>query len=239
MEEKTVQQSRSRLAVLIDGENVSPVHFAHVRKLACAKGTCVAWRVFGNFTNPAHAGWLDVCKMHGLEAVLQLPVTSGKNAADIAITVAAMDLAHDGKMTGLVIVSNDRDFVPLVRRLRAGGLDVHGIGSRESTPVWEGMFTSHKTVGAKLKNKPQAIAPDGKIKNVLAPPTKMSASPELIAAVLEILTTSAMHLGALGMRLREVYPDLAPQLGNGRLKKLVSDDVRIVLDGEIATRKKR
>lgn len=239
MEETTFQQSRSRLAVLIDGENVSPVHFADIRRVACTKGNCVVWRVFGNFTNPAHAGWLDVCKMHGLEAALQLPVTSGKNAADIAITVAAMDLAHENKVTGLVIVSNDRDFVPLVRRLRAGGLDVHGIGSRESTPVWQGMFTSHKTVGANLKNKPQAIAPDGKIKNVLTPPAKGSASPELIAAVLEILTTSAMHLGELGKKLREVYPDLAPQLGNGRLKKLVTDDVRIVLNGEVATRKKR
>jgi hypothetical protein len=233
-----LSQNSARLAVLIDGENVSAVHFADIHKAACANGVCLIWRVFGDFSNPSHAGWLAVCKQHGLEAVLQLPLTSGKNAADIAITIAAMDLAHENKLTGLVLVSNDRDFLPLVRRLRTGGIDVHGIGSTIASPIHAGMFTSHKTLGATAKSKPLKSAPV--MEKVPAPerPAKVSASPELIAAVLEILKTSAMHLGALGKRLREVNPELASQLGKGRLKRLVNEDARVVLNGNVASRKK-
>ena len=232
-----LSDSPARLAVLVDGENISAVHFAEIHKAASANGICLVWRVFGDFSNPSHAGWLEVCKKHGLEAVLQLPVTSGKNAADIAITIAAMDLAHANTMTGLVLVSNDRDFMPLVRRLRTDGLDVHGIGSTIASQIYAGMFTSHKTLGATAKSKPLKSVPA--VEKVPAPerPAKVSASPELIAAVLEILKTSAMHLGALGKRLREVNPELASQLGKGRLKRLVSEDARVVLNGNVASRK--
>jgi uncharacterized protein (TIGR00288 family) len=219
-----------RLTVLIDGENITSKYFGQIQKLALDKGECVVWRVFGDFSNTAHKAWLDICKTHGFEAMLQLPFASKKNATDIAITVAAMDMLYESNMTGLVLVSNDRDFIPLVRRLRAGGLDVHGIGSCEAGYVFETIYSSYHSIGsASNKARPSNS-------NQVEP--KLAGSPEFTNAVLEILGTSEITLSALGKKLRENYSDLGAQLGKGRLKKRVSESDLFSLSGDVVMHKK-
>lgn len=51
-----------------------------------------------------------------------------KNAADIALVIAAMDLLHGGGIEGFAIVSSDTDFVRLATRIREAGLPVLGLG---------------------------------------------------------------------------------------------------------------
>ena len=52
----------------------------------------------------------------------------GRNAADIELTVAAMDLLHDARIDGFCVVSNDSDFAPLALRPREAGRFVIGMG---------------------------------------------------------------------------------------------------------------
>jgi len=59
---------------------------------------------------------------------------TGKNSADIRLSVDAMDLAHSkSHIDTFVIISGDSDFSPLVSKLKENGKHVIGIGAKAST----------------------------------------------------------------------------------------------------------
>jgi hypothetical protein len=58
--------------------------------------------------------------------------TKGKNASDIGLVIDAMDILHQGKFDGFVLVSSDSDFTRLASRIREEGLEVVGIGEAKT-----------------------------------------------------------------------------------------------------------
>ena len=82
-------------------------------------------RLYGDFTEDRLSRWLTIAREQALQPVLQL---GSKNAADIAITIAAMDALHAGKIEAVVLVTSDRDLSALAIRLRAAGMKVVGLG---------------------------------------------------------------------------------------------------------------
>src|ERR1700751_383408 len=59
---------------------------------------------------------------------------SGKNSADIRMVVDALDLCYTkGHVGTFVIISGDRDFSPLVSKLRENAKTVIGVGVKNST----------------------------------------------------------------------------------------------------------
>jgi hypothetical protein len=125
-----------RLAVLIDGENVQPRYvdglFARIAGLGEASYRCVYGRL-GDRSRMA--GWKTMIERHGLELrePYLIPKSErrgmGPNAADIAMTVAAMDLLRCDWVEGFCLASSDSDFTPLVARLRSAKLPVYGFGT--------------------------------------------------------------------------------------------------------------
>jgi hypothetical protein len=118
----------ARLAMLIDAENIAAGHFPAILEQVSKLGELNISSIFGDFSGNKLAGWLAHARTHGLQTVLQLSGGKGKNSADMAIAVAAMDILHGGGISAVCLVSSDRDFRPLVQRLRAGLLDVYGFG---------------------------------------------------------------------------------------------------------------
>lgn len=118
-----------RLALLIDGENISADCFPLIARLCSQLGTAATHsaQVFADFRQGAAAGWLDVCASFGLKPEFQLAIR-GKNSVDIAITIAAMDILATGVADTICLVSSDRDFIPLAHRVRAAGVSMVGIG---------------------------------------------------------------------------------------------------------------
>lgn len=116
---------KARTAVFIDCENVSAKFWPEIEAHAAALGHINLCRLYGDFTGDRLPRWLDIARDNCLQPVLQL---SGKNAADIAITIGAMDLLHQGKTEAVVLVSSDQDLSPLANRLRGGGIKVLGLG---------------------------------------------------------------------------------------------------------------
>lgn len=118
-----------RLAVLIDAENIGAQHYqllhSEIRKLGDPK----IFRLFGDFSTPILSPWLKLAKEHSLETEFQISGGKGKNSTDMLMTVHAMDILHAGIVEGLCLVSSDRDFVPLVTRLKASRMSVHGFGA--------------------------------------------------------------------------------------------------------------
>ncbi len=122
------------VALLIDGENISPDVIPHVLVEAGKFGGVTVRRIYGNITSPNMQRWREVMPQYALQGMHQTPITPGKNAADIALAVDAMDLLYREQVTRFCLVASDSDYTPLVLRLRAAGCLVIGIGEPKTPP---------------------------------------------------------------------------------------------------------
>ena len=122
----------SSLAVLIDADNTS-ARYAHAIFEEIVKlGEANVRRIYGDFSNNRLAGWDSEIQSLAILQHQQRSNTTGKNAADIALVIDAMDLMHKGKLDAFCLVSSDSDFTRLAQRLREDGLQVFGFGERKT-----------------------------------------------------------------------------------------------------------
>ena len=119
---------RARLAVLIDGENASPRHARMLFEAVEALGEATVRRIYGDFSNGRLASWSAGIRNFAIVPRHQPAHVRGKNAADIALAIDAVDLSYRARLDGFVLVSSDSDFTRLAQRLREGGFTVYGVG---------------------------------------------------------------------------------------------------------------
>lgn len=123
----------SPVALLIDGENISADVIATVLAEAGRFGVVTIRRMYGKWGSPSMQAWKNVTSHYALQQAHALQTTSGKNAADIALVVDAMDLLYRDHIERFCLVTSDSDYTALVLRLRVAGCIVVGIG-RPITP---------------------------------------------------------------------------------------------------------
>lgn len=123
----------TRLAVLVDADNVAAKWASAIFKEIAAYGDATVRRIYGDFASDSLGPWRKTLRDHALIAHHQPSYTRGKNSSDIALVIDAMDLLHSGRVDGFVLVSSDSDFTRLASRIREQGLNVIGIGE-ETTP---------------------------------------------------------------------------------------------------------
>lgn len=202
-----------KLAVLVDAENTPANRFdflaAQVREL----GGADIFRLFADFTNPCHAPWLEIAARHGLETVLQGFGGKGKNSTDIAMVIQAMDILHAGLFDAICLVSTDRDFVSLTRRLRAGGLRVYGIGR---AGVENGFADACTRFVALPQAGPPAMAP-------VPVPAPVQVPPELPALLLRVAAEHGadgwVNANVAATEIRKLSPALAERHLKGKFLK--------------------
>lgn len=85
-----------QIAVLVDGDNVSPQVLPLVLAEISKYGTVAVRRVYGDWTRGGMSGWKEALQEHAVQPVQQFAYTSGKNATDSALIIDAMDLLHGG-----------------------------------------------------------------------------------------------------------------------------------------------
>lgn len=125
--------TETKLAVLIDSDNVSYTYVKPMMEEIARYGTPTIKRIYGDWTTPESAGWKTVLLENAITPIQQYRYTSGKNCTDSTLIIDAMDILYDGKVGGFCIVSSDSDFTRLATRLREAGMLVIGIGE-EKTP---------------------------------------------------------------------------------------------------------
>lgn len=118
-------RSEPRLALLIDADNVPAACADGMVNEAALHGQVVVKEAFGDFQLTSSEAWSRACEKHGIGEVQLDRALSGKNAADVALAIRAVDLLHRGEIDGLVLASGDTDFVPLVARFQDDGLPVY------------------------------------------------------------------------------------------------------------------
>lgn len=123
----------TRIAVLIDADNVSHSHVREMMDEVAKYGNLTIKHIYGDWTTPNMKGWKLVLLDNAIIPIQQYSYTTGKNSTDSAMIIDAMDILHSEKVDGFCLVSSDSDFTRLAMRLRESGKLVIGMG-RKITP---------------------------------------------------------------------------------------------------------
>jgi len=121
---REISAKAPRIALLIDGENLSPDRSLQILDVAERTGNVLIRRVYGDATRIP--GWDAVPGLRLIHA------GRGKNASDILLAIDAVELAYADACDGFVIASSDGDFSHVSQRLRERGHRVIGAGENKA-----------------------------------------------------------------------------------------------------------
>jgi uncharacterized protein (TIGR00288 family) len=124
----------SRVAVLVDCDNVPPAILDHAMSFVARFGRVVVRRGYGNPATLASNRWQEALVQQAFTPNLQYQYASGKNTADIALALDALEMLFDDKVDTFCFVTSDSDFAYLCRKLRERGASVCIVGE-EKTPL--------------------------------------------------------------------------------------------------------
>lgn len=216
-----------RIAILIDAENVSAEHLAFILRHARALGSSIIRRAFGDFGGCRLDSWAVACAAQGVEPVFQPSAGAGKNSTDIAITIHAMDILHRRVVEGVCLVSSDRDFVPLARRLVQDGISVHVFCTAAASRALQAVCTG-------IVALPQ---PAAKTITVDRPTRALSAQKRRLISIIGGAPTydprEGIALGAAALAIRNAAPDLiATYCGVGKFRRRMEETQLFDILGE-------
>ena len=126
------QIQESKIAVLVDCDNTSPTVLEHALKIVAQFGRVVVRRGYGNHATLT-SKWQEALVRLAFTPILQFQFAKGKNTADIALALDALEALFDHKADTFCIVTSDSDFAHLCRKLRERGATVYIVGE-EKTP---------------------------------------------------------------------------------------------------------
>ncbi|MBK6794328.1 MAG: NYN domain-containing protein [Anaerolineales bacterium] len=124
--------ARSKIAMLIDGDNAQAGLLAQMLVEAGRHGQVTVRRIYGDWTTSSMNSWKDTLNFHAFQPIQQFRYTIGKNATDSAMIIDAMDILHTGVVDGFCLVSSDSDYTRLATRIRETGIFVMGIGEKKT-----------------------------------------------------------------------------------------------------------
>ena len=194
--------SARRIAVLVDGDNVSPVHAAEILSEGVKLGRVDIARVY---TSGAHSTvWLSEPGYRIIHS------GAGKNSADILLSIDAMELAFLSGIETFVVATSDGDFSHVGLRLRERGLHVLGLGEEKAPPCFR-MACSAFTI---LKNrKPAAPKVSKPVAAIKAAAQPAKAAPyqvtELDKKIRELIDKNS--IGGRGIRIARLGATMSTQ----------------------------
>jgi uncharacterized LabA/DUF88 family protein len=214
-----MKEDRPRLAIFIDAENVGVQKVRRI--LACL---CVSWnvsyrRAYG--TNlQAHSEALRENSVIPVEVLCNSP---GKNAADIALVIDAMEELCQGPSEAICIVSGDGDFTRLVQRIREKGKTPIVFGKSSSPGALRSACSEFHAI--------EETQPQTKSKKAASTPARSDSKPKEMEIELEIRNglrrvfgefkaeCNQVSLERFGELLKRKHPQLSPKrMGLRKLK---------------------
>lgn len=180
---------RPRVALLVDGENISHAHAGALVLAAARHGGVTLCRVYGNAA--AIPGWGEIAGFRLIHS------GTGKNATDLLLAVEAMALMLGQRADVLMLASCDRDFSHLATHLREAGYPVLGIGGAKAPDGFR------KSCSAFHDLAPLAEPATAARVNPIVEPGTL---PETVRnLIVREGTGGAMPIGKLGQRMGSVH----------------------------------
>ncbi len=178
----------ARLAVLVDGDNISGRHAAKILEIARRNAPPTVIRVYTNAQRPSE--W------HEASGYRMIHAGTGKNASDLLLAIDAMELVFSAAIDWFVVASSDGDFTHLVQRLREYGATVTGVGERKAPRGFQSACSSFVVIDA----VPAEVAPTSA--------SKASPLDHMIRAMI-----AAHSRNGTGMRIASLGPGMHAQHG--------------------------
>ena len=122
----------NRIALLIDADNIAHSSLELILSELEKHGAITIRRAYGNWTKASLKGWEENIHEYAIQPIQQYDLIKGKNAADMALVIDAMDILYTKDVSAFCIASSDSDYTPLVTRIIADGKAVIGFGARKT-----------------------------------------------------------------------------------------------------------
>jgi len=194
--------SDQNVAVLVDCENAQPTVIDEAMRLASTLGRVTLRRGYGNHTALA-SKWQDVLVRHGFAPCMQFQYVAGKNTADIALALDALEMLLDRRADRFVIITSDSDFVGLCRKLQERGASVHVFGEAKTPAALRHACDSFH------ESAPPAPPEAAPVHAAAAAATIVKRRPRFVVEAVRSLALSSpdgrVDLGALGNHLRAAH----------------------------------
>ena len=136
---------KSRVAVFVDGDNISAAYADEIMAIARKSGRPDLLRVYADAVRKPQ--WRKVPGFKSVDA------GAAKNGADLLLCIDVMDTAHVGGFDTFVVVSDDGDFTHLALRLRERGIRVIGVGTQDAKKCLGACFTAFEPLKSTVKAK--------------------------------------------------------------------------------------
>lgn len=196
-----------RVAVMVDCDNTSPEILEYGLRVVAQFGRVVLRRGYGNHATLANR-WQDALVRLAFTPCLQYQYAAGKNTADIALALDAMEAMFDNRADTFCLVTSDSDFAYLCRKLRERGATVYIVGEAKTPDALRNASDQFFEYAA-----PDAAVNPEESKPVPAKVIKRRHR-SLISAVALLAADASegrVGLGALGQYLKRTDPAFSPK----------------------------
>jgi len=208
VKDQTERQSQNTIAVFIDFENLyysslnnygEAPDLMIIRNLCEKKGGIASIQAFGDWVR--FNDQINGLQTSGIQPVFTPLSRSEKSSADTFICVSAMKLfMQNENINTLILVSGDRDFIPLLNELRSLGkhtflMGVKGSISRDLVNVADGLIEYQP---AKIKPKES--------KSLQSPQKKLSE--EIENSIISLLKKEnrRINVATVGIKIKKEHP---------------------------------
>ena len=221
----------TRVAVLVDCDNTTPEILEHALRVVAQFGRVVLRRGYGNQSTLA-SKWQEALVRLAFTPCLQYQYAAGKNTADIALALDALEAMFDGRADTFCVVTSDSDFAYLCRKLRERGATVYIVGEAKTPEALRNasdqFFEWVKPIAEQPEEGGQA---DGKVQKPDQNKTEAQKSvvkrrPKSLVDAVSLLAADTpdgkVSMGLLGAYLKRADPSFSPQVyGHSGLLNMV------------------
>jgi len=131
-----VRSKTMSTVLLIDAENVNKAdYYEDIVKFVTTRvsSNIVERRFYADMNMDTTTPWKQQLEKHATLTAVHVKNRSGKNSADIKLTVDCMDIVQKQDVRCVVIASGDSDYSSLVDNLKEKHVYVVGFGNRQNT----------------------------------------------------------------------------------------------------------
>lgn len=215
-----ISSQESRVAVLVDCDNTTPEILEFALRVVAKFGRVVLRRGYGNHSTLANK-WQEALVRLAFTPCLQYQYAAGKNTADIALALDAMEAMFDNRADSFCLVTSDSDFAYLCRKLRERGATVSIVGEgktpdalRNASDQFFEWTPSEVPPEPAEQGEPRAAAAKPEQAKETQQKPGVKRRPKFVIEAVTLLTSDTsegkVSLGHLGQYLKRMDPGFSP-----------------------------
>lgn len=210
------------VAILVDCDNVPPDILDYALLMAAQFGRVTIRRGYGNQRTLADK-WREALVSLAFTPCLQYQYASGKNTADLALALDALEALFDERTDVFCLVTSDSDFAYLCRKLRERGAMVYIIGEPKTPSALRNAsdqffeWTHEEDTTAQFSEtdngdtKQKASGTENTTNNKSKPQQRPIFVVKAVALLANESSDDKVHLGQLGQYLKRTDPAFSPK----------------------------